>query len=421
VRAAAAACLVFAGLLAGCPARPAERSISFMLFGEPAELRAYEELAASFHEREPGLRVRLQPIPEQREFRRRLGADFAAGTPADVLLLNYRRYADLAARGVLEPLGPYVTRSTTLSEADFYPEALAAFRWKGTLMAVPQNLSSLVVFYNRDLFRRAGVPEPPDDWTWDDFLNAARRLTRDADGDGTPEQYGLGIEASLTRAAPFIWQNGGELVDNPDRPLFLTVAKQASFQALRWFCELQTRHHVVPDAAGEKAEDSESRFLSGRTAMFLNSRRGVPNYRQIRTFDWDVAPLPRGKQRAGVLHSDAYFMARACRDKEAAWRFIEFANSDEGQRLVVRSGRTVPSRRAVAESPDFLEPVLPPKRSRVFLDTLPHLRAFPIHRYWIDVEEVVTDEIELAFYGRVDLADALVRATERTGELLLQP
>jgi multiple sugar transport system substrate-binding protein len=416
----AAAWLAAVGALAACRPPPAG-SLSFMLFGEPAEQRAYRDLVEAFHARQSAVRVRLQPIPEQREYRRRLGADFAAGIPPDVMLLNYRRFADLAARGVLEPLEPYLRQSTVLREADFFPEAIAAFRWQGRLMAIPQNVSSLVVYYNRDLFRAAGVPEPADDWTWADFLSAARRLTRDTDGDGRPEQYGLGIEASLTRAAPFIWQNGGELVDDPDRPLLLTVAEAPSVQALRWFCELQTRHRVVPDAAGEKAEDSETRFVNGRAAMFLNSRRGVPNYRQLRGFDWDVAPLPRGKRRAGVLHADAYFVARACADKAAAWRFIEFANSPEGQRLVAASGRTVPSLRAVARSPVFLESNLPPRRSRVFLDTIPHLRAFPIHRHWIDVEEVVTDEIERAFYGRAELADALIAATERTGELLLQP
>jgi multiple sugar transport system substrate-binding protein len=142
------------------------------------------------------------------------------------------------------------------------------------------------------------------------------------------------------------------------------------------------KHHVVPDAIQEAAEESESRFLNGRLGMFLNSRRGVPSYREIEGFDWDVAPLPQKKQRAGILHSDAYCMAAASDNKDAAWAFIEFANSVEGQTIVAKSGRTVPSLKAVAESPAFLDPTTKPSRARVFLDFTPDIRGVPIMETW---------------------------------------
>ena len=127
----------------------------------------------------------------------------------------------------------------------------------------------------------------------------------------------------------------------------------------------------MPDAVQEAAEGSESRFQNGRLGMFLNSRRGVPTYREIEAFDWDVAPLPQNKQRAGILHADAYCMAAATENKDAAWTFIEFANSAEGQTIIAASGRTVPSLKAVAESPAFLDPNAKPARSDVFLNVHP--------------------------------------------------
>ena len=142
---------------------------SFMTFGDAAERAAFEKLVAAFAERAPDMRVTMIHVPGQSDYRRRLGVDFAAGTPADIVLLNYRRYASFAARGVLEPLGPYLQKSRIIKEADFYPEATTPFVWHGALMCIPQNLSSLVVYYNRDLFRSAGVPEPRDGWTWDDL------------------------------------------------------------------------------------------------------------------------------------------------------------------------------------------------------------------------------------------------------------
>ena len=390
--------------------------VSFMVFGDPAELAAYQSLVEAFEGSHPGIDVELIHIPSQADYRTRLGADFAAGRPADVVLINYRRYAPFAARGVLEPLAPYLRRSDIIADADFFPEATDSFRWRGQLMCIPQNISSLVVFYNKGLFDEAGLPYPVDGWTWDEFLATARALTKDLDGDGVTDQYGLGTEASIFRLAPFIWQNGGELVvlESGLRPIRLALDARAAREATEWFVALQTEHGVVPDALNEAAEDSESRFLSGRTAMFLNSRRGVPTYRVIETFDWDVAPLPHKEQAAGILHSDAYCMAAASQDKEAAWTFIEYANSPEGQAIVSAAGRTVPSLIEVAESEAFLDPEAKPAHSRVFLDTIPILRAVPVLPAWVDVEEIAGEELERAFYGQASVDEAIAAMIART-------
>lgn len=396
---------------AGTPAPTS--AISFMVFGDAAEKAAYERLVAEFRQRHPNIDVTLIHIPGQSDYRKRLGVDFAAGTPADIVLLNYRRYAAFAAKGALEPLGPYLDQSTLLSPGDFYTEAMTPFIWQGVLMCIPQNLSSLVVYYNRDLFRAAGLPDPSPDWTWDEFLQTAQRLTRDPDGDGTIDQYGLGMEVSLFRVAPFIWQNGGDLVDNPQAPARLALDTPAAREAIQWFVDLQIKHRVTPDAVAEAAESSESRFLNGRLGMLLNSRRGVPTYRTITGFDWDVAPLPQGKQRAGMLHADAYCMAQASQQKAAAWTFIEFANSVEGQRIIATTGRTVPSLRAVAGSPAFLDPQSRPANSRVFLDGIPFLRTVPIMETWVDIEDLAAEELKRAFYGQATVDEAIAAAIAR--------
>jgi multiple sugar transport system substrate-binding protein len=403
---------------AAAPAAPAAQ-VSFMIFGDPAEKAAYDSLVSAFEQRNPSIDVELIHIPSQNDYRTRLGADFAAGTPADIVLINYRRYAALAAKGVLEPLGPYLAESSVLKEGDFYPEALAPFYWAGKLMCIPQNLSSLVVYYNKNLFDQAGVAYPRADWNWDDFLATAKALTKDTDGDGTIDQHGLGTEASIFRVAPFIWQNGGNLVDNPAAPTKLALDTPAARQAIQWFADLQVVYHVAPDRIQEQAEASESRFQNGRLGMFLNSRRGVPTYRTISGFDWDVAPLPQGRQRAGILHSDAYCMPSVSKQKTATWAFIEFANSAEGQTIVARSGRTVPSLKAVAESPAFLDPSVKPQSSRVFLDVIPYIRGVPVMESWVDIEDTVGKEIERAFYGEATVDEAIEAANERTAEFFL--
>ncbi len=401
-------------LLVACRQEPVD--ISFMVFGDAAEFAAYQSLVDAFTESQSDVTVTLSHIPSQGDYRARLATDFAAGTPPDVSLLNFRRMGAFAAAGQLEPLGPYLDQSEAMGRNDFYPVTLEAFTWQDQLMCIPQNISSLVVYYNRDLFTAAGVAEPADDWTWADFLAAAQALTLDSDGDGQTDQYGVGIEASLFRLAPFIWQNGGQLVDDPAFPMQLALTRVPAQAALTWFAELQTVHHVVPDRVAEESLDSESRFVEGTTAMYFNSRRGTPTYREITTFDWDVAPLPRGEQTAGVLHSDAYCMAATATDKDAAWRFIEFANSLQGQTLIAASGRTVPSLMAVAESPAFLDPATRPARARVFLDTIGELRLVPLLSTWDEIEGTASEEVERAFYGDITPEEAALLARTRTEE-----
>jgi multiple sugar transport system substrate-binding protein len=413
---AALAALTALALALG-PATAQDRRTSFMVFGDPAELAAYERLVDAFESAHPDIDVELIHVADQGDYRQRLAADLAAGAPADVVLINYRRYAQFAARGVLEPLGERLRASTLVGEADFYEQALKPFRWAGDLMCIPQNLSSLVVYYDREAFEAAGLPYPADDWTWEGFLATAKALTVDTDGDGTIDQHGLGTEATIFRVAPFIWQNEGELVQlsqSTGQPSRLALGTPAAREAIQWFVDLQTVHHVVPNAVEEAAMSSEARFQAGTVAMFFNSRRGVPAYRAIDSLDWDVAALPTGRRQAGILHSDAYCMTTAARDKDAAWAFIEFANAAEGQAIIAQSGRTVPSIRAVAESPAFLDPTTRPRNSQVFLSSLPFIRAVPVMPTWVDIEDLTSEELEDAFYGRQTVDEAIANAQALT-------
>lgn len=391
------------GGLFGCQGGAQPATVTFAVFGEPEELAAYEALAAAFETKYPKIDVQIRHTPSQGEYRRRLATEFSSGEPSNVVLLNYRHMAAFAEDGGLEPLTPFMEKSKTLQEIDFYPTAIDAFYYQEQLYCIPQNLSSLVVYYNKDLFDAAGLAYPSEHWTWDDFVAAGRALTQ---GD----QYGIGVEASLMRLAPFIWQNGADVVDNPTDPTRLTLDNPQARQAFQWFVDLQVKEHIVPDANLEAAEESEVRFLNGRLGMYLNSRKVVPTLRTITSFDWDVAPLPQRVQSATILHSDGYCMSAATENKDAAWAFIEFANSAAGQEIIAPSGRTVPSIIKVAESPTFLVSALPPAHNQVYLDVAPYVRVFPVIRTWSGIESAVNAEIERAFYGNASVDEAIAAA-----------
>ncbi|HRI55801.1 MAG TPA: sugar ABC transporter substrate-binding protein [Anaerolineae bacterium] len=401
-------------LAAGCVAPPPLTTVSFMVSGGQEEYEAYQTLVKAFQTDNPDYRIDLRYVPDDKDYRRRLAADFSAGTPSDVFLLNYRRIAPFAAEGAMAPIGPMLAQSTVIKEADFYQPAIDAFRYNGELWCLAQNVSSLVMYYNKALFDAAGVAYPSADWTWDDFVAAARALTVDQDGDGVTDQFGASIDPNFYRLAPFIWQNGGELVDDSANPTRLAIDSPEAQEAFQWFVDLQVKEQVVPDAAAEAARDGESRFLDGTVGMYFNSRRSTPTMRTIESFDWDVAPLPSGAQPASVLHVDGYCLAEQSKNKEAAWKFIEYANSPTGQEIIARTGRTVPSLRAVAESPAFLDPEAKPASSQVWLDVVPSLRAVPVYVNWPPIEDAVSKEIERAFYGQATVEEATSAALSIT-------
>ena len=113
----AGAMLAAASELAAQTATPPAGRVSFMIFGDPAEREAYQHLVKAFHQQNPQITVELIHIPSQTAYRRRFATDFAGGSPADITLINYRRYAAFAAKKGCSNLGPYLTQSRLVKES----------------------------------------------------------------------------------------------------------------------------------------------------------------------------------------------------------------------------------------------------------------------------------------------------------------
>ncbi|MDP9491797.1 MAG: extracellular solute-binding protein, partial [Actinomycetota bacterium] len=197
---------------------------------------------------------------------------------------------------------------------------------------------------------------------------------------------------------PFIWSNGGQLVDDADKPTRFTLDSLEAKAAIGAFFELRTQQGVIPSDQEAEAEDDETRFVNGRLAMLLESRRAVPALREAAKFDWDVVSLPFFRERTSILHSDAYCMTKNAGNKEGAWRFVEYALGPEGAPVVARTGRTVPSLRSVAESDAFLDPGKKPANSRVFLDAIETIDHVPTVSTWPEIEDAMNGLLENGMY-----------------------
>lgn len=390
---------VACAVVAACGGNDSKRdTVEFLVFGEPQEVAAYRSVVDEFESRGGAIDVELIVASSRADLLTRISTAIAAGSPPELFLVNYRFFGQFASKGALEPLSERLATSPEFEVGDFYPVAIEAFRWGDEQMCLPQNVSSLAVYYNQDLFAAKRLEEPADDWTWFDMVDTATALTVDADGDGAIDQFGLGVEPGIVRLAPFVWSAGGEMFDDADEPTRFTMDDPGSLRALQQFLDLRAGSPVIPSDVEMESESLESRFLNGRLAMFMSSRREVPNLRSIENFKWDVAPIPSNGEPANVLHSDAFCMTSGSSGHDDAWAFVEFALGADGQRLLASTGRTVPSLIEVAESDAFLDPGQPPSRSHVFLDAIPNIRSLPTLSTWPEIEDISNVLIEEAVF-----------------------
>jgi multiple sugar transport system substrate-binding protein len=224
----------------------------------------------------PGLHVvQRHPSSDPGEYRRSLLDAILTGKPPDVVLLDLNDVPALADRGMLLDLAPYLSRvGVTLGEYD--STVLSAFRRGRAVYALPTGSSPLVVAYNKDLFERAGLSVPADDWTWDDFLGLAKRLTRDRDGDGIIDQWGTQVDGRVTFWLAWVWAGGGDVLCADGRRASGCLDSPATIAALRWYAAWVTQDRVAPPP---RADDGVALFLGGKVAMLTVEHSAIPQLR----------------------------------------------------------------------------------------------------------------------------------------------
>jgi multiple sugar transport system substrate-binding protein len=411
-------------------------AVRFAFFADPSEALAYAQLIDGFEASQNTFKIepivisssnvaplgRLLPASKYPEW---LRDSFTGNNPPDLFLFTYRDLGAYDTRGVLEPIDPWLATSRTLNEDDFYPESLALFRPANKpLMAIPQNLSSLVIYYNTDMFEAAGISEPGSGWTWDDFTAAAEKLTVDTDGDGHTDIYGVTFDPTIHRYAAAVWGAGGELFDDVYQPTKLTLDTPEARRGIEWLTSLgPTGIKATPTMEERMLLDDTQRFRAGGAAMLIQSRRVVAFLRDNAIVPWDVAPLPVGLMPANVSHSDGLGIFSGSPRKEGAWAFLEYAMGEEGQTILAQSGRTVPSMKRVATSDAFLKGgsiasalgyTQSPRNASVFLDNIAISRPLPSTTTWPTAVWEMDKAFKKAFYEDGDIDVAISSAMERT-------
>lgn len=413
-RISAIALAICSAFLAGCAGdgggRGAEdRELTLQVAGEAEEMAVYRTLVNGYNLADPAAPVRLIEVADKDQHLQKLSTSFAGGNPPDLFLINFREYSQFAVRGAIEPAGPLLAQQG-FDLAGYYDQPLEAFTYRGELTCMPQNISSLVVYLNRDILKEAGLPYPSE-WDWNEFSRYASAMT-------SGDVHGVGLEPTLIRLAPFVWSLGGEIVDDLEDPRSLTLDTPEAIEALTYLKDVATASG--PSLEDITAQDLETRFAAGKLGMFLSSRRETPVFREIQELNWDVAPLPVAEEPASILHSDAYCISSESELPDEAANFISYAVGEEGGTITALGGRTVPALRATAESGAFLDPLQPPRHAEVFLEAIPAIRRTPVIPTWPEIEDVAEEILTRVFYEDYPIGDAIEEMRERTEPLFLE-
>ncbi|MBV6523006.1 MAG: putative ABC transporter substrate-binding protein YesO [Gemmatimonadaceae bacterium] len=245
----------------------------------------------AFERAHPGVRVVNEPVPNQAEYREKVITNIVSGAPPDVLLLDGIDVPAFVEGEVLLDLAPFVGR-VGIDLSWFYPNVLAMFSRGARTYALPKGFSPVVMYYNRAMFDRAGVPHPVDGWTQEEFLSAARALTRDADGDGRPDEWGAVVARPFYAWQSWIWSAGGDVLTPDGTRASGALDTPATDSALTALTNL-VRYNVAPRPNAFRAvSGNETRlFYSGKLAMLPSGHWLIPNIKR---------QLAQGKLRLGV-------------------------------------------------------------------------------------------------------------------------
>lgn len=375
--------LLLAIALAGAGCRSAARdgrtTIRYMAWGNPEQLQVERQLIAEFEKRYPQYRVHLFMVPGG-AYQDKVQLMLASRTAPDVLRVDHYYYPALVRKGYFLPLDPLIQREKPGFLDDFTPLAVEEGRWNGKLYGLNVLFGAMMVYYNKDLFEQAGLPDPYEldrkrRWDWKAMVHAARTLTRYEDGRGV--QFGVDM-LNFPQFASMVWNHGGEISD-PGVTRVTIADDPNAVHAVQLYSDLRWKEHCSPTPA--ESALSAFTFESGKLGMHWGWAGESPRYRKnIKKFRWDIAPTPAGpKGNATVVKGNQLVIYRESRHQDAAWEFVKFATGPEAEMLLCgKLRRAVPTRISVQHDPRYLEADQPPFHTDVFLTSVERGRTLPI-------------------------------------------
>jgi multiple sugar transport system substrate-binding protein len=328
-----------------------------------------------------------------------------SGEEIDILYMDTTYLPLYAQQGLLAPLD----NAPGIEWDEFFYSLIKAFTFEGTIYALPKDLNTLALFYNRELFAAAGLEEPTNDWTWDDLREAALTITEST---GVP---GFAVSPSPFPFSVFVFQNGGLIMteDFSDTWIDSPEAVEAGF----FYTDARREGWaILPRDVGIDREDEA--FGQYAVAMVLAGRYMISYLSdQFQDLDYGAVHPPAGPAGEGnMVSATAYAVSANSSAPQAALDAIACLTSEESQSLILESGVALPSRQSLAGHP-YLEDN--PAANAVFTGAE---FAFPIG--WGPRHEEVYHSIrialELVYDEELSVDESLIWAAERIRSLIAE-
>ena len=392
---------VLALIVAAC-AKPRDDGI--VLSGwvsSPFESDAMEAIVDRYRSDYPESRLAYHPI--QANYIEKIQLMLGTNTAPDVFMLEAFWAPSLIEYETLMPLDEFIASDATFDIDDFEPSLLEAFRSDGELYGIPKDYSTTALFYNPTMLEAAGLQGPPT--TWEELEEYARRLTVTGDQEGAATQHGLAFSESLEAILPFVWQNGGQLVDRQGQ---IDLADQRAIEAIEFLYRLrQEGLAALPTDLG--ASWNMEAFGRGRVAMAMSGLWAV-NFLDT-TFagtPYRVAPLPKGERGSSMAFVVGYVIPRGTERPEQAWELLRYLTSKEGQGSWSELNLGLSPRQSVIEQSGALEDSI----KAVFINAAAESRTWQLGPNQRLLDELQT-AMQSVFLTDTPIEEALRRADDR--------
>ncbi|MGH2405089.1 MAG: ABC transporter substrate-binding protein [bacterium] len=362
-------------------------TLRFWMSADPALEAAMDALLQGYMRANPNVTVQRDAFPFN-EYHQKLTTAFAAGDPPDVFWMDVRTAA-FAAQGSLLVLDKYLTPQ---NKSDIIDSGLIEPIWKTKIYGIPMHEITEALYVNRTMFDEAGIkiPQRVDEaWTWGEFVNVARRLTRRT-GDRT-DVWGFGVQRHLSdwSILPVIYQNNGSVISPDLKKSIGHFNSPATVEALKWYQDLFTRHRVI------SIDPIPEGFPTGKMAIFQapSTYRAVLD-RRYPDFKYAVVPLFRGKRCAVTAGGWNVSIASKAKNPDLAWSLVDWLTRERHAEWVRTSGYLPVRKSTTARDQQFRQ--YPWNMFAEQLQKCPiHRPNTPAYNYFFDTFLAIAKDIAL--------------------------
>ena len=398
------------GLVSNPTVAASKTTINFFTFTSvPDHVKDLAAMVTAFEKKNPTIHINVQSA-SYADYFTKLKTRVAGNQTPDTFELNYENFVTYAAAGTLLDLNKASARDHGFKKSIYYGKAYDVFSLGGKQYGVPSSFSTVVMFYNKDLFKQAGVATPTAKWDWSDEAAAAAQLKAKL-----PE--GTYADFQPTQFWEFykvLGQAGGQFLSADKKTA--TFNKQPGINALNWLVSKTTNGYTPTKAQmGTLADDAM--FKAGKIAMYHSGIWLFDSFKDV-PFGWDIVVEPGGVTPGNHFFANAVVASAKTKYPYAAWKWAQFMTSDPAAvKIRLAANWEIPAISDKKALSLYLSKPLPANRAAVF-EALKNPVTPPVIRQQNQMQDTVNAWLEKALNGSVSVTEALNSAAKDVNAIL---